>query len=359
MNSTNIQKFDSLTGVRGILAGLVVIAHGFGRAEWMDATPWSREFLLSCGHFGVVGFFVLSGFILMSVYQYRNWTLREFSVNRFARIYPLYFVCLLFTLPIDLLSPGFQLGHEGEAFALTVVFQQSWLEFSNGRFNGPSWTLGVEFLFYASFPLLFVFQTKAPRTFLLFSFGLLIVTGLMWDAQKFELSHRVPYMRLWEFCAGISVAYFFANVRKKVRLPGNFTAWAMAALLCGLLAGAFAHRYTTSDFVEWLLMGICAILMILFLAFADVDNQQWRPLASQFWLVAGEISYGIYLVHDGIQRYAKVAIERVGLPALESLNAVWKLSFIFSSLVLSSIVALFLWKFLENPARSFLRKKLS
>ena len=133
MNHASVEKFDSLTGIRAMLAGMVVIAHGFGRAEWLDVTPWSKDLFLSFGHFGVVGFFILSGFILMSVYRDRDWTIREFAVNRFARIYPLYLTCLLLTLPIDWFSPGFAPGHKVEAFALTTVFQQSWFEFSNGR----------------------------------------------------------------------------------------------------------------------------------------------------------------------------------------------------------------------------------
>jgi peptidoglycan/LPS O-acetylase OafA/YrhL len=359
MNTRNIQKFDSLTGIRGILAGLVVIAHGFGRVEWMDVTPWSKEMFLAFGHFGVVGFFVLSGFILMSVYRNREWTVREFGVNRFARIYPLYLFCLLFTLPIDFYSPGFQTDGREQALALTTVFQQSWLHFSNGRFNGPSWTLGVEFLFYASFPLLFIFQTKKPRCYLLLVFVLMLVTGSLWNSNDFYLSHRVPQMRLWEFAVGISAAYYLSAIKGFVRIPGNSTVWALLALCGGILAGAYLHRFIGFDFAEWFLMGILATIMILLLALADENKEKKRPFAGKFWVLAGEISYGVYLIHDGIQRYAKVMIARVGFPPIEEAGTVLKLSFIGLSLIASSIAALVLWKYLEIPARTFLRKRLS
>ena len=226
-------------------------------------------------------------------------------------------------------------------------------------FNGPSWTLGVEFLFYAAFPLLFVFQTKLPRAYLLFTIGIVVLSGWLWTAGDFNLSHRVPHMRLWEFCVGVCVAYHFPRIRKLCRIPGNLTAWALAAMLCGILAGAYLHHYMAWDFAEWLLMGLFATVMILLLAKADSNGAGRRPLSLPLWVIGGEISYGVYLIHDGIQRYAKVAIERVGLTPLGDASAAGKLSFILLSFAVSVVAALALWKILEIPARGFLRRKLS
>lgn len=357
MTPPTARRFDSLTGLRGILAILVVIAHGAGRVGWYEHAPWVKRLFEAFGHFGVVGFFVLSGFILKSVYRNRKWTWQEFAINRFARIYPLYFACLIFALPIDWFSPGFPFEGKMEALGLSVVFQQSWFEFSNGRFNGPSWTLGVEFFFYALFPVLFLFQTRMRRIFTSFAIGLVAVTAALWNPEDFNLSHRVPHMRVWEFVFGILTADFHHERCQRSLLPRNPTLWALLAMAAGIACGA-AHLPEGAHwaFVEQLAMGGAAMTMILLLASADAASKAFRPLALPFWLVAGEISYGIYLLHDAIQRYGKVAILKVASVPLESLSIHLKIAFICATGIISSIMAYILWKFLEVPARTRLRR---
>jgi peptidoglycan/LPS O-acetylase OafA/YrhL len=352
-------RFESLTGLRGILATLVVVAHGVNRVGWFETYPQVFPTFTAFGHFGVVGFFILSGFILKSVYNGRDWTFREFAVNRFARIYPLYLACLVFTLPIDWFTPGFPPEGRVEALALSLVLQQSWFEFSNGRFNGPGWTLGVEIFFYSVFPLLFILNKRRPKLFLMLFFGLLGVTATFWDPSNFQFAHRVPHMRLWEFVLGVIAADTFLKLRQwKIKII-NPTALAAVTLFFGILGGSQIHSWVDWPFAEWLMMAACALALILLLGLADLSATKPAFLATPICVLAGELSYGVYLVHDGIQRYGKVGIEWITGASMETFPFFLNILFIGFTVLASFASAYVLWRYLERPTRDYLRGKLS
>jgi hypothetical protein len=65
---------------------------------------------------------------------------------------------------MDWLSPGMSTENRIPALGLSVVLQQSWAPFSNGRFNGPGWTLSGGFVL-CSFPLAFLFFEASSQGF--------------------------------------------------------------------------------------------------------------------------------------------------------------------------------------------------
>ncbi|MCU7571659.1 acyltransferase, partial [Riemerella anatipestifer] len=85
--------FPALTGYRAIAAWMIFIYHFFpfkneshSYPKWIANIVW--EF-----HIGVDMFFVLSGFLI--TYRYFNENpidFKKYMVNRFARIYPRYFL---------------------------------------------------------------------------------------------------------------------------------------------------------------------------------------------------------------------------------------------------------------------------
>ena len=357
MTNYSPQRFDSLTGLRGILALLVVVAHGVGRVGWLETNRWTEQLFLSFGHFGVVGFFILSGFILQIVYRDRVWTIRDFAVNRFARIYPLYLFCLILAFPIDWYSPGFSPEKRTEALGLSLFLQQSWFQFSNGRFNGPGWTLGVEFFFYALFPLFFAVKKKSGTSFYIIAITITLLTALFWNPANFSFSHRVPHMRVWEFVLGILLADLYSGGVKKCNFGRNLTVCGGVALLLGIISGAYLPWVIDWAFAEWLAMAFFGLAMILFLALADGRQSDFRPLASRPLVLLGEISYAVYLVHDSIQRYGKVFLERMTSVAIEDLDPSTRVGFIVISILVSLVSSYFLWKFLEMPSRQYFRSR--
>ena len=94
----------SLTGLRGIAAWLVVIAHTDG--FFVAPQPaWLEYAWRVCANLGMTTFFVLSGFVIhynygASIAAKGAPAIRSFLIARFARLYPLYMLVLLITIAL-------------------------------------------------------------------------------------------------------------------------------------------------------------------------------------------------------------------------------------------------------------------
>ena len=151
-------RIESLTGLRWFAALLVYFDH----FPLLGMPAWIRTFFDN-GYMGVTVFFVLSGFILTVTYSSSLSSpsvsgARAFFVARFARVYPTYLLVLLYVFVVTD-EDGGSLHH----WLLNVVSLQAW----SGRpqvaygFNGPGWSIGVEFFLYACFPLLIFLVSSA------------------------------------------------------------------------------------------------------------------------------------------------------------------------------------------------------
>ena len=168
-------SIPSLTGVRGVAALWVFLAHGTKLAASTLHAPWLLQSLfLFNGLRGVDLFFVLSGFILMHVHAAEfaapdHAAVRRFAITRFFRVYPLNSAILLALLVFVSTAPGYvqsarAYATAGEAykahnlsaagFVQTLLLVQSWTVLKLGEWNIVSWTLSAEVLGYLLFPLL-------------------------------------------------------------------------------------------------------------------------------------------------------------------------------------------------------------
>src|SRR5262249_30868226 len=92
-----------LTGLRFIAAFYVFLFHIHIR--WpLAASPFVAN-LFDVGAIGMSIFFVLSGYVLAHRYRDGVTSYRDYLVNRFARIYPIYAVAALLTVPWMGVSP--------------------------------------------------------------------------------------------------------------------------------------------------------------------------------------------------------------------------------------------------------------
>lgn len=87
-----VPKFLALEGLRGVLALVVIIGH-FGLNTVAGGYGLSVRYNLA-----VDVFFVISGFVLAHGYYFRERSFADFVVARFARLYPLHLVALVWML---------------------------------------------------------------------------------------------------------------------------------------------------------------------------------------------------------------------------------------------------------------------
>lgn len=157
----------TLTSLRGIAALLVVVFH-FNLMVLPIIDPAITQ-LHRHGALMVDFFFILSGFIM--TYVYGEWftervtasSFRQYMAARFARIYPLHFLMLLWVVGIYVLlvpinhrpqtaesQMVFDLGTIPLHLLMLHGFNQAW----TGTWNLPAWSIGSEWFMYLLFPVL-------------------------------------------------------------------------------------------------------------------------------------------------------------------------------------------------------------
>ncbi|MCW2986380.1 MAG: acyltransferase, partial [Conexibacter sp.] len=140
-------RLEFLDALRGLAALAVAFGH---RAEGMiGGFVHFDAHVFRFGQFGVVLFFLCSGFIIPASLE-RHGSLRRFWISRFFRLYPLYWLALAAALALHLagrfgLTPDYE-HHVVVATAANVTMMQAFI--SQPLLIGLSWTLAFEMGFY-------------------------------------------------------------------------------------------------------------------------------------------------------------------------------------------------------------------
>jgi peptidoglycan/LPS O-acetylase OafA/YrhL len=146
-------RLEFLDALRGIAALTVAVQH-LAEVIWPQVLEWSHIWWRP-GEFGVLVFFITSGFIIPASMERRG-DLKEFWIGRAFRLFPLYLAVLaiglvLFATPWA--TPGAGYRVVSDSLINTTMLQV----FSNRPLViGASWTLGYEMVFYLSMTVLFM-----------------------------------------------------------------------------------------------------------------------------------------------------------------------------------------------------------
>ena len=132
--------------------------------------------LKDLGNDAVMVFFVLSGFVIAYVSDQKEKTLKDYFVSRFARLYSVAIPALILTVMLD--TVGLRLFYEVYDGGWFQNDRPAWRLASNALFinelwftsvrpfsNGPFWSLGYEFWYYAIFAV--TTYLKTPLKYLL------------------------------------------------------------------------------------------------------------------------------------------------------------------------------------------------
>jgi len=340
-------RIIGLDGVRGFLCLCIAVTHVTGHYSPKTAATWQTNVF----GFSLVYFFVLSGFLLFLPYV-RNLVeerssgkmpdVKDYVVHRLARIMPCYLVIFLivnFVLRIAYVqNPAMQpvgtddgtgmITDPGQLIANLALVQSYFPAYIQTGIN-PSWSLTLEYAFYASLPVLgfllfrlrkrstmnpFVVATLAPLV--------LLIIGLVGRALiplVFASSNTTDFMLLnwgpnW---AAVFTKSFLTNADNFAL--GMFAATVFVALEHGALPERIAKRVRMLSAVAILpvfLMSavllvvasqfatagvsVVAALMILVIV-APLGRGEKTKLA--VWLDArplryvGEVSLSAYLWH--------------------------------------------------------------
>lgn len=329
--ATQQPYYAPLTGVRAVAAYMVVFCHFNPRQyQWPLATPidWRYQFI-STWTTGVTVFFVLSGFLITVRYlptlQLRGAWWRRYLQNRFARIYPVYFLLTALSFGLMQLYPSladrmWRYGQWKDKLAIIVLN----LTLLRAYFRDMSlvglptaWSLTVEETFYLAAPLLLL-GVRRNRWALLIYPVLLIGAGLLLvhllQGARYGLLVSVRYMfvftffgRCTDFVIGIGLGLL---VRRAAGNPrpggGRYTAaGAVAFLVC--LLGMMAVNVHLNP--EWpgdsvpsygiMLTVFPVAVAVLLWGLVQEQTRLSRFLALPLLQLLGRSSYVLYLIHLG------------------------------------------------------------
>ena len=204
VGSTRLAGVDVL---RGLCVLLVLLNHIKLRfllndLPVRDALPARMEQVLFwSGHYAVVVFFVISGFLITGL-SLRRWgsldavDVGRFYRMRFARIAPCLLLLLLILTTLHLAGASDFVIHPehaslGRALLAALTFHVNWLEGHHGYLPGGwdiLWSLSVEEAFYLVFPLAAVLL-RSERLFL----SLLAVLLIVGPINRALLGDTDPY----------------------------------------------------------------------------------------------------------------------------------------------------------------------
>src|ERR1051325_5080228 len=143
-----MNRLAPLTGLRGIAAYSVLVAHAVDISYIYGGTSVFHDFASRLAYFGMSTFFVLSGFVIQ--YNYSGAFAQDglaatyrFFAARFARLYPLYLVSIIIFVP-HIPIPNFS-GNIG-TYAAYLTLTQSWFNWQMATFP-PDWSISTEGFF--------------------------------------------------------------------------------------------------------------------------------------------------------------------------------------------------------------------
>jgi len=298
----------------------------------------------AAGTYGVYVFFVLSGFALMYVYgddEISDKSLHNFFIARLFRIVPLYATVvsyqLIFWIPWtpEYLSKA--------VLNFTMVFGL----FSPGATSlvPGGWSIGVEFVFYALFPIVLLFRSWR-------SLAVLFVVCAIVSHAAVTVSYAAPAMAKnnWAFYiqAPTFLVYFIGGALIARIHPLLMTRlqqmpdWNIVGTLLTLvvMAAMFALPHAFGVTRDYLLNSAASKIMIAgaLLVILLASTVVLAGVAGKIAVFLGEISFALYLCHYLVW----VQIKRLGL-SMETQIAV--------SAAVSLAAAYGIYRLIERPAR--------
>ena len=300
---------------------------------------------------GVDLFFIISGFVIfMTIKKSNDW--KDFAWNRFARLYPAYWICVTFTAILMVVKYKFLVPAESYRISHDLWMQylanMTMLQYYFGIANidGPYWTLIIELCFYLTMILLFItrkltYITIIGWAFTLFcaNYSLPFVFNNFWFHKILMVFPLIGYFPF--FYGGIMLYKMKFEQVTSLRLLAFISTLGFQCLM-------FSHCYENRNFVN--IYQYCATLTFIYGVFLLFLFDKLALIVNPVTMWLGRVSYSLYLIHQyvGIRILIPQAIEHLHV-------SFWVAAPMALSVVL--ILAHLINKYVEVPALFYLKGK--
>ena len=358
------KRFEALDGWRGIAALAVTFYHTPIAHPLRQAAGWKNMEIF------VDFFFVLSGFVIMHAWGSRLdgvSSAKEFMRKRFWRIWPLHFAILMAFLGIELMKAGagllvalpldgapFTNARSWASLISNIAMLQSLNLHGTTTWNGPAWSISVEFWTYVIF-MATVLAFRAHLNRALIGMALIGLVGLATLSPIYLFAtHDFGLLRaIYGFFLGAATYRLVQSGRVEV----SGSTGVEIAIVLGLAS------YMMSTGVNLTSLIAPMVFSIVILIFSQGRGLVTRALESRPVQALGLWSYSIYLVHALLfygLNMVLVVVEKSGKLPLTSTGSGSERVFSFGStplnlvailalLAISIVVSAKSYRFIERP----------
>lgn len=384
---------EVLTGARFVAATWVMVMHfavsgALGRIDNGLHGYW-LQFTIATGGAAVGFFYILSGFVLAYAHHYqfsgreRVFDVKQYGINRIARIYPTYLVALILTtISASILGllgalpwKDCRIGSCGVAWLISAASIQAWFPDTiiQQIWNAPGWSVSVEAFFYLLFPFLFrpcvslasryrwgaimVFWMLQNCIFFILNFSINDFDPEFQEGYKWWLE-RLPLLRLPEFCMGILAWKLWSEASLKTE---HFFKHRLVILFFIISLCSIWFIPEQLDCPYWLrplLRGrayslAAPLFTLLIISFACCSGDQRHPinrlLANTILVRLGQASYAEYILHWSVLQFLFISVFPKGNPSV-------LMGYVAMVLVILAAVAMH--RFFELPCKHIIIKAM-
>ena len=337
------KKQNYIDGVRGWAILMVITCHvGSAFAE----LPYPVRKITNFGWHGVQLFFLASAItLLMSWHRSQVHDMRAvkyFFLRRFLRIAPMYYSGALIYFIADPPATGFDLAQLLRAFTFVNVLRPDWVPTTGGWMVVPGgWSIGVEFTFYAMFPVLATMVTSLQRAAVLSLAAMVIAVASNWLGSAW-LSGVDPisatnFLYFWYpnqlpvFALGF-IMYFVVSRPDQLNLSKRI---AYASLIILAMAYVVAaeyclnlSRFTLDNLVPPIFVASLIFMGFIFVLARGPETLATHPIVRRI----GVLSFSAYVLHFLFIEFLPawsggwIDVHATGYAAIANFAAMWLLT---------------------------------
>ncbi len=304
--------FKGLNALRFFAALLVILRHIPFNQAIFDLAHFSDFPLFTKGADAVHFFFVLSGFLITYLLieekeETGNIALNKFYWRRLLRIWPLYFLIIIFGMAFYwFFLPAINIYHpntEYEWYYIAPLYALFLPHLVNGIMHvggilHVSWSIGVEEQFYLFWaPLVSYFYNKL----LWLAIGLFIISLVFnWSnlSNPWQLPNAIwiffSYLKFHFMAMGAIGAYLIYFYKDRLLSTSLFSR--LGQVIMYLLLLIFLLLYSADQY-NYLISPLSSILFIWLIINTACNPKRLLSFAADSLNWLGKISYGLYMYH--------------------------------------------------------------
>ncbi|MDD3327081.1 MAG: acyltransferase [Zoogloea sp.] len=369
---TNFRSFDQqdhlqvIDALRGYAILIVIAVHTLGHVPDL---AWPVKRVLTMGFYGVQLFFLASAVTLMmswhrSADPFGARSLK-FLVRRFFRIAPLYWMAVVFYwFAYEIRAEDFSL----QLLFATLFFYNAWSPYLIPTVPGwtpvpGGWSIGVEFCFYLTFPLIATLVTSLRRAlgFVALALGVMLAASHFGQGlyPEIGMEERANFLYFWPpnqlvvFALGFLLYHLVKDEATRRRIIGSKISADLASLAMLGATLAVALSLGPNKFFDWnrglppthLVMSLCFVPWALVLILKPSGRVINRAITG-----LGKVSFSAYVLHFAVLRYTGHFLHQVWPVAKTGIYSIaFEAVFLVVALVLTRAIGEASYRLIEQP----------